>query len=350
MRVTILMPKLPPAVCGIADHSLLLGRALEHLGAEVEHLAPCDGTAGPKEENTRLWDGTAKGLQSAIRRHQADVLWIQYSGYGFSKRGIPGGLARAVEHAARWRSGIAVVACMHETHASRASLGWRAPIIQPLQISAARRIVRAADMVFATVEVNLERCIREYGASRDTTRLLPIAANLPELQVSTAERDQFRTHLGLEKGARIAVTFGLWSSQMRSIGLFKSDLESALRRGHIEHIVAVGGEMFPSQMNAVMREAKHFDGEMTVLGPAPAADIARILRCCDIGLVPTASMYLRKSGVVAAFAAADLELWMKDASGNTVAVKDMDAFPTWNQIAILALESMSSHFAPAGTE
>lgn len=348
MQVTLLMPNLPPAVCGIADHSLLLGESLERLGAKVNHLAPHGGITIPQGAETCLWDGTANGLQAAIRRHGTDVLWIQYSGYGFSGKGIPSGLARAIEHVVRCCSGTSIVVCMHETHASKASLGWRAPIVQPLQISVARRIVRAADIVFATVSINLEQCIHEYGVSRDAIRLLPIAANLPDVHVTDAERKRFRNRLGLGKGARLAAIFGLCSSQVRSITLFRTELESALRRGQVEHIVVVGGEGTPSPMNAVRREANHFNGRMSVLGPAPADDIARVLRCCDIGLVPTPPEYLRKSGVAAAFVAAGLEIWMKDASGNTIVEVDMETFPSWDQIATLALEAMTSHIGEAG--
>ena len=348
MHITILMPNLPPAVCGIADHSLLLGKSLERLGASVDHLAlHCEKTT-PHGAETCVWDGTANGLQAAIRKHGTNVLWIQYSGYGFSRKGAPGSLARAIEHVVRCRSGTSIVVCMHETHASRASLGWRTPIIQPLQISVARRIVRAADIVFATVNANLERCIHEYGVSRHAIRLLPITSNLPDVHVTDAERERFRNRLGLEKETRIAAIFGLLSSQLRTITLFRADLASALRRGHIEHIVAVGGEAIPSTMSAVLREADHFNGRMSVLGPAPADDVARILRCCDIGLIPTPPDHLRKSGVVAAFVAAGLEIWMKDASGNTIVGMDMEAFPTWDQIATFAFETMNSHFAVTG--
>lgn len=342
MRINVLTPNLPPAVCGIADHSILLGNALRRLGAEVDYLAPCRGPNASQSTNACLWDGTTKGLHTAIQRRESDVLWIQYSGYGYSKKGIPVALARAIEHIAKSRPGMSIVACMHETHASKTRLGWRAPIIQPLQISVARRIVKAAHVVFATVDVNLERCIHEYGAARDVIELLPIASNLPNVEISAAERQQFRERLGLRNGARIAVTFGLWSSQLRATNLFRSELLAALRQGRIEHVVAVGGETAPSQMNVVNDIANVFNGRMSVLGPASAVDVARALRCCDIGLVPTPPDYLRKSGVAAAFAAAGLEIWMKDFRGDTIVAADIEAFPAWDQIAAIAFETISS--------
>ena len=342
MRISVLTPKLPPAVCGIADHGFLLGEALERLGAEAQYLAPCHGTNACRGKDAGSWDGTADGLHSAIQQHEADVLWIQYSGYGYSKKGIPVALARAIEQVAKARSRPLIVACMHETHASRTGLGWRAPIIQPLQISVARRIVRAADLVFAAAAINVERCIHEYGAPREMVELLPIASNLPNIEISADERRQFRERLGLSAGSRVAVTFGLWSSQIRAITLFENELQSALQRGCIEHIVAIGGETTPSRMDAVSDSAKVFNGRMSVLGPASAVDVARVLGCCDIGLVPTPRDYLRKSGAAAAFAAADLQIWMKDAGGKTVVETDIEAFPTWDQIAATAFESMNS--------
>jgi hypothetical protein len=102
------------------------------------------------------------------RRLGTDVLWIQYSGYGFSRKGMPFGLARALGEVQKSEYAPIVIVCMHETHANLTRLGWRAHLIRQLQIAATRRVARTGDIVFATVEVNLNRCIDEYGVSRNS--------------------------------------------------------------------------------------------------------------------------------------------------------------------------------------
>jgi hypothetical protein len=340
MRITMLMPNLPPMVCGIADHSLFLGEALNGLGSTVDYLALHGDGSALDESNMHLWDGSVKGLLAVIRQLSTDVLWVQYSGYGFSKKGMPFGLARALGSVRRSKNAPMVVVCMHETHASLARLGWWAPLLRRLQIAAAGALARAGDIVFATVETNLARCIDEYGVSGDTISLLPIASNIPVVQTQAADRVAFRRRLGLSGDARIAVIFGLWATQARTWELFSGELQASLRRGEIDHVIAVGGEACQPPTTALTAGQSGLNGHFTVFGPAARLEIARILRCCDIGLVSTPPEYLRKSGVAAAFAAANLELWMKNECAEVIVERNPVPFPSWEEVAIMANKKM----------
>ena len=239
MRVTMLMPNLPPIVCGIADHSLLLGEALNGLGSTVDYLALRRDENASGESNMHLWDGSVKGLTEMTRRLGTEVLWVQYSGYGFSGKGMPFGLARALGVVRKSDYAPIVIVCMHETHANLTRLGWRAPLIRQLQIAAARRVVRTGDIVFATVDVNLKRCIDEYGVSQNSISLLPIASNIPVVPAQESDRVTFRRRLGLSDDARIAAIFGLWATQVRTLELFSGELDASLRRGRIDHVIAM---------------------------------------------------------------------------------------------------------------
>ena len=348
MRITMVMPNLPPMVCGIADHSIMLGEALKGLGSKIDYLALRCHEDGPDRSGMHLWDGSAKGLRQVIRRLGTEVLWIQYSGYGFSRKGIPLRLARALEEIRKRPAAPTIVVCMHETHANRARLGWPAPLIQRLQIVASRRVVRAADIVFATVDVNLNRCVDEYEVSRTSISLLPIASNIPNAQVQESDRVAFRRQLNLSDNARIAAIFGLWATQLRTLELFGDELISSLRHGRIDHVLAIGGEAKQPPMNLLKVGGEHLNGHLTVYGPAPGPEIAKILRCCDIGLVPTPRDYLRKSGVAAAFVAADLELWVKNARAELSVDRNPAPFPQWRELAGMANERIMSYIKSSG--
>ena len=342
MRITMLMPNLPPIVCGIADHSLLLGEALNGLGSTVDYLALRRDENASGELNTHLWDGSVKGLMEVSRRLGTEVLWVQYSGYGFSRTGMPFGLARALGNVRKSEYAPMVIVCMHETHANLTRLGWRAPLIRQLQIAAARRVVRTGDIVFATVEVNLNRCIDEYGVPSDAISLLPIASNIPVVPAREADRFTFRRRLGLSGDARIAAVFGLWATQVRTLELFSRELEISLRRGRIDHVIAIGGEADQPPKAPLKIGGNSLDGHLTVYGPAAGSEVARILRCCDIGLVSTPPDYLRKSGVAAAFAAANLELWMKNERSEMIVERNPAPFPSWEDLAGMANKKIIS--------
>ena len=343
MRITMLMPNLPPIVCGIADHSKMLGEALEALGSTVNYLALHRHKSESSRSSMCLWDGRATSLIKAIRRLGTEILWVQYSGYGFSRKGIPFRLARALEEVQECADAPTVVVCMHETHASWEGLGWRTPMIQPLQIAASRRVARTADIVFATVDVNLNRCVDEYGVFPNSISLLPIASNIPNVQVRESDRVTFREQLGLPGNACIAVIFGLWATQLRTLELFKDELISSLRSGRIDHVVAIGGEEEQPPKNPLKVGGRDLNGHLTVYGPAPGTKIAKILRCCDIGLVLTPRDYLGKSGVAAAFVAADLELWMKNGCAEILVEENPATSPKWEELAVMAYETITSY-------
>lgn len=256
---------------------------------------------------------------------------------------MPFRLARALGEVQKTEKSLVVIICMHETHANLARLGWRAPLIRRLQIEAARRVVRTGDIVFATVDVNLNRCIYEYGVSRSVVSLLPIASNLPVVPTQESDRVRFRRRLGLSTDARIAAIFGLWATQARTLELFGAELAASLDQRSIDHVIAIGGETDQSPDNPLKLRGNNLNGHLTVYGPATGSEIAKILRCCDIGLVSTPPDYLRKSGVVAAFVAANLELWMKNERSEVIVEKYPEPFPTWEALAGMANEKIMAH-------
>ena len=343
MHITMLMPNLPPIVCGVADHGIMLGEALGRRGAEVSYLGLRGGTGSSAVSEMELWDGSTNGLEAALRELSSDFLWVQYSGYGFSRRGIPISLVRALEGMRKRRTDLRIVVCMHETHASSAGLKWRTPLIQPLQIFTGKRTAQAAHILFATVETNLVRCVREYGVPAQRVTLLPIASNIPGVAVAPDERLAFRKQLGLPENARIAVIFGTWATQERTLRLFREDLKRSLVNAQLDHVLAIGGDQNSSRKEALIALAKQFDKHLTVRGPASREDIGRTLGCCNVGLVPTPLDYLRKSGVVAAFSAAKLELWQKNEGAGVTFLRDVEPFPSWGQVADTAISRLLAY-------
>lgn len=346
MHITMLMPNAPGTVCGLSDHGVHLADALREHGFETGYLAR--HVQAGESTAARAWNGTPRTLAEAIRHAGSEVLWVQYSGYGFSRKSIPFDLARGLEGIRSMPEAPLIVVFVHETHANLGRLGWRGPLVERLQASAAGRVARSADIVFASVEANLERCIDEYGVQRENVSLLPIASNIPVVRVCNADRVKLRERLGLATDARIAVVFGLWSTQQRALTLFEKDLCNALREGRIDHVLAIGGETRHPPGSPDMLPGTSLNGHLTVYGPAAAANVGRVLGCCDIGLVATPRAYLGKSGVAAAFASAKLELWLKNERAELVVEAPAQPRPTWREIAHLAGERISQFMEKRG--
>ncbi len=98
MRVTFLAPRLPPAVCGVADHTQKLAEAMAEQGVEVGFIhtkldaAETVQLPGPID----FWDGDKRSLIELLKRQRANWLWVQLSGYGYSRWGAPFILGQAV--------------------------------------------------------------------------------------------------------------------------------------------------------------------------------------------------------------------------------------------------------------
>src|SRR5207248_3135055 len=98
MRISFLAPSLPPAVCGIADHTQHLAEAMRGEGVEVGfiHCQPRGTEDSLPEGPVDRWKGGARDLQRCVLRQNPDWLWIQLSSYGFSRLGAPLRLGRAI--------------------------------------------------------------------------------------------------------------------------------------------------------------------------------------------------------------------------------------------------------------
>ena len=351
MRIVMLIPNPPHAVCGISDHSRNLGDALRALDCEIRYLSMRTRDGSPSVHAANIadtWDGKRGTLVGAVRDADCDVLWVQYSGYGFSEKGMPFGLARALERVRAMAKAPLIVVCMHETHASLGGHGWRGRLVERLQRAANRRVARSADVVFTSVEANLRRCVDEYGVPEDALSLLPVASNIPDARVDERDRAELRERLGLAENARIAAVFGLWSTQFRTLKLFADDVSNALRSGLIDHVIAVGGESeFPPSDPSEVCDGR-LNGSLTVHGPASAEAVSRMLACCDIGLVATPPSHLGKSGVAAAFAAAALEIWLKNGQSELVVQTSPEQRPSWQALARLARRKISARMERHG--
>ncbi len=127
-RLTFLAPRLPPAVCGLADHTQWLAEAMAEQGLEVGFIH----TQQNAPELTRLpgpvdcWDGRRRSLAGLLIRQRADWLWVQLSGYGYSRWGAPLILGQAISWARRRIPELRVAVCATRPTARSASWDSRA--------------------------------------------------------------------------------------------------------------------------------------------------------------------------------------------------------------------------------
>lgn len=335
--VVFLTPNLPPVTCGLADHSANLAKALARLGWSVGVVAlrgdPAIVHRQGWGEAARLWGGSCRGLARQLSELAPEWLWVQLSGYGYSRWGSPWLLCRALEYARRRMTRLKVAVCVHETHCAPSQLGAKGPILSFLQRWTIGRVARLGDVVFPTTAAWAERCVLDYGVPAARVQVLPIAANVPAVRLSAARRRELRRKLGLGLRECVAVTFGRWASQRAALERLGRPLQLALAAGSLDRVLAVGGES-PSAPPEV---ARFFAGipwkdRLLVLGPQPAERVGEVLALADIGLVPAPWGVWEKSGAARAFQQAGLTLWIFDEGAHKV-LEAGERAPTWEEIA-----------------
>lgn len=295
------------------------------------------GWSGP----VALWDGSMRGLLRVVDDERPDWLWVQFSGYGYSKLGSPWRLAVAIRLAKKRRPSLRLAVCVQETYCKPSQLGLKGILLSPWQKVINGTVVRCGDLVFPTIPVRMETCVNEFGAKPNSVKLLPIASNILRLQATRREREGWRAELGFSSSHNIAVIFGVWASQLRALEEFESILESKFERGEIDHVVAIGGDTVrrPPWAKDLLKH-EPWKSRLTILGHQPAERIAQVIASADIGLVPTPWLYWEKSGAARAFQQAGLSLWFIENGDLRQLPPNQDPVPTWDDLAEKAISEL----------
>ncbi len=288
-RIALYCPELPPAPGGVADHTLLLSRALVAAGADVAVLG---GTGEPgRFEPIPALTGVAPSrgaydLSEGARRLGAIAVLVQYVPFLYGRLGLAPSLARALRRLGG--IGIRVGLFVHEPFVPLTRPAWWLTGV-PMRWQF-RVVVRSADVVFAAVPHFLHLACR---VARAGTRLVavPVGATIP---VVPAARAEARAALGLTD-AEIAV------------GVF-SPRASGLRPDWLAHAAAALGGVrarwvFFGRGSETPPDGFPPDVRSRCLGWLEPERASRVFRALDIAAAPYQDgLTLRRTSAMAALA------------------------------------------------
>jgi hypothetical protein len=291
MNLLHILPRVPPAVCGVADYAWNLAEQLElHEGIQSTFLSAGTSWTYPGPEPHfpvhHLPRMSAHTFDSWLCHHgsSVDALLLHLSPYGFQKRAIPFGLANA------WSSQAAKVHAplrltyFHELFASgppTTSAFW----LQPLQKFVLRRIARASN-ARATNRENYARWLdRHCPADSPPTQVMPVFSSLGELAdpppLSARSPDMVLFASANHSSEPLEVLLQRVTAHAGKLGL---------KRLHI-----IGGKQeIPPPVNGIERVRHGY------LSPEQVSDI---LSRCRVGYTAYSPDYLGKSSLFATFAA-----------------------------------------------
>jgi hypothetical protein len=271
------------------------------------HTEPRSGADGLLPGPIERWTGGSEALFQCLTRIGADWLWLQFSGYGYSRWGAPYTLARVLGRLRRRLPNLRIAICLHETHCRPKQLGRKGWWLSPWQRHVIARVARSGDLVFTSIPLYQYRAVREYGVAAEKVLLLPIGSNVPPADLTPEQRAGVRRRFSWEQEERVAVTFGTYASQLRALRQFTPLLVEGLRQGELQRVVSLGGEgaEIPREL-ATWAERFPQPERFAVLGPRSARDVSDILASCDFAFAAIHRTALGKSGSFLAYAFAGL--------------------------------------------
>jgi hypothetical protein len=317
MTITFLAPRSASRICGVCDHTLRLAKAMR------EFTSPITGIVAEQWTNqctsvfdrVSIWDRKTESLQELLCAHATELLWIQYSGYGFGFQGIPWRLVRAIQTLHKRPK---VVVYFHETHCSVQQLGWKGYAIAPLQRRLGKLLANSADFVLTSMEA-YEQTIRDtYGVPPNRIAVLPLGSNIHVPIFSARERDSWRKQFGWDHNDRVAITFGSVGSQRRALLRNADSLLDALKVGLISRIVCVGGEPGTSAKSVLQEVDRRIAQVCTVMGYESSKTIAMRLAAADVAFVGYPFNRLGKSGTFMAYSLAGLPVLVEDSTSTDI--------------------------------
>lgn len=290
ISVLQILPKVPPAVCGVGDYAWGLARSLKadhgihssFLCADTSWQEPAGGTEFPVQRLPFLSAGHLVDFLKQRTDEFSSVI-LHMSSYGFQKRGVPLWLANAWEKIALWPDRPRLLTMFHELAASgpvTSSAFW----LRPLQQWVMRRIALASDGLRTNREGYAAWLRSIPGMKGREVVALPVYSNFGEPETlppwNDRESAMFMFGWGIFNGESLGATVARAAAHCRRLGL---------TRLHV-----LGGGTLPDVQTPGVELCGH--------GFMAADDISRLLLSCRVGYSAYNPEYFGKSTLMAAFA------------------------------------------------
>jgi len=208
VRLVQVVPELPPAVGGVGDYAVQLGRGLRErgidtafvVGGRVDLDAPPRCVAG--FEAFSLERRASAALSGLLSRAGQGVVILQYSGYGYAKRGCPFWLPSDLWQWKRGGRRRRLITMFHELYATSAP--WHSPFwVGPFSRGIARALLRLSD-AYVTNTARHRDVLERWRPDLAASAVLPVFSNVGEPQwlVPVAEREPIAVVFGQGPGRR----------------------------------------------------------------------------------------------------------------------------------------------------
>ncbi len=257
--------------CGVRAHAGLLAQALarEGVSCSLHWLSRSESSLGVGRREVRAW---TEGLVAELRRERPDAVLLHYSIFAYSHRGIPIFVAPTLS--ALRRTGIPVVAFMHELAFPWRLRGWRGDVWALTHRALLIDAMRRSSATIVTTEARAEWLVSRRWLARRPVGVAPVFSNLPAPTMASRP-DRARPRVGL---------FG-YSYDEQTISLVLDAIALVLRGGLDVELALLGA---PGRSSALaetwMRLAAGREPapSLSFAGPLDAQELSDELAACEL--------------------------------------------------------------------
>lgn len=298
-RVVFILPRLPPAHCGLGDYSMIL---LGHMRMDppprilVMHGAAETRAVYPELDVEQL-PATQAGLLAHLHKLRAKRVFVQYVAQGFQSRGCPLWFLGALR---KWRletSNARLVMMLQELWFEPSF--WKPDwLLQKFHRRALRRLASAVDRLFVSTESFYQRMKGATALGRLQVLINP--ATIPVIEsCSQTQRQQ-----------GLIVLFGRQGSRIRALKDFAPWLGKLYSKGLLTRLLLLGSRE-TSEMNrkedflaATLLPMEVID----VLGPLSRERLSRYFLSAEMGICTKANQNFSKSTIFMGYASHGLSI------------------------------------------
>jgi hypothetical protein len=288
--VTHIVPLFAPAIDGVGDYALKLGRALRSGQSINSRFVIAD----PIWEGSGEVDGFVVSGPTALEASRVleviendNCVVLHYVGYGYHHKGVPNWLVESIE---QWRlknPAARLITIFHEIWSSGPP--WRSVFyLAPRQRSLIARLLRASDHAFSNTFESTKKLNR---IKRESTSFLPVSANIELAREPTPH----------PRGTALLqpLIFGQPWTRVNCVRRFDPLFRELRRQRQLGRVIVMGKEarLNPASEDVALLKQLVPPENIFVAGEKSATEAAEIMDEADCVLFPGRGRDLCKSSV-----------------------------------------------------
>jgi len=291
MKLTAIIPRLPPVVDGIGDYALCLARLLrDDVGITTRFIVTDPAWTGTNDvegfEVRRMSSHSTDELLNLLAGDSStgEQVLLHYEGYGYAQRGCPFWLVEALE---RWRhvsDKRLLVTMFHELYA-KGGPPWTSSFwLSPVQKNLTTRLARLSDQWSTSVECYARVVQKMSGKEPSKPNHLAVFSSIGEPQ----------SVLPLNQRRRRLVVFGTRGRRIEVYKRSAADLNRICGALGIEEIVDIGRSV-DFDISSVV------DVPVVACGELPDSEVSEVCLDSVAGDIDYPAALLAKSTIFAAY-------------------------------------------------